>query len=138
MTLRQKMRPDGDLLTVSAMGDFSLEEANRMFLEMMEAVALHGTKRVLFDGRIITGNPGTIERLFYGEFAAAAVSKYHARTGAGETRFAYVLREPVLDPQKFGEAVAVNRGMLLKVFDTLEGANHWLATPPDSNNPAGQ
>jgi hypothetical protein len=84
---------------------------------------------VLLDGRTITGNPGTIERFFYGEFAADAVAKHHARSAARATRFAYVLREPVLDPQKFGETVAVNRGMLVKVFDSLEEALHWLAPP---------
>src|SRR6516225_6140642 len=136
MTMRQEVRPDGDLLMVCAMGEFSLEEAKRIFLEMMEAVALHAAKRVLLDGRTIKGNPKTIERFFYGEFAADAVAKHYARSVVGATRFAYVLTEPVLDPQKFGETVAVNRGMLVKVFDNLEQAIHWLATP-SANTPGG-
>jgi hypothetical protein len=127
--MRQEMRPDGDLLMVCAMGEFSLEEAKRIFLEMMEAIALHSTKRVLLDGRTITGNPRTIERFFYGEFAAQTVAQHQTRTPSAATRFAYLLKEPVLDPQKFGETVAVNRGMPVKVFDSMEEAIHWLATP---------
>jgi hypothetical protein len=129
MSMRQEMRPDGDLLMVCAAGEFSLEEAKRIFLEMMEAAARHGSKQVLLDGRTITGNPKTIERFFYGEFAAQTVAQHQTRTPSTATRFAYVLREPVLDPQKFGETVAVNRGMDVRAFDSLEEALRWLAKP---------
>ena len=127
--MHQEMRPDSDLLRVSATGEFSLEEAKRAFLEMMEAVALHKTKRVLLDGRTVTGNPQTIERFYYGEFAAQTLAQYRERGVSPATAFAYVLREPVLDPEKFGETVAVNRGMHIRVFDNLEDALKWLAIP---------
>jgi hypothetical protein len=42
-------------------------------------------------------------------------------------------RYGVLDPKKFAETVAVNRGMLIRVFDNLEEALEWLATPPADN-----
>jgi len=129
MSMLQEIRPYGDLLRVNATGEFSLEEAKRNFLEMMEAVALHRSKQVLVDGRTITGNPKTIERFYYGEFSADAVVQHQTRTSSGSVRFAYVLREPVLDPKKFGETVAANRGMLIRVFDNLEEALEWLAIP---------
>jgi hypothetical protein len=96
---------------------------------MMEAIALNKTKRVLFDGRTITGNPQTIERFYYGEFAAFTVAQYQDRGIAPAIPFAYVLKEPVLDPDKFGETVAVNRGMRIRVFDNVEDALKWLAPP---------
>ena len=46
------------------------------------------------------------------------------------TRFAYVLEEPMLDPDRFGETVAVNRGMIVRAFDNLEAARAWLAAAP--------
>jgi hypothetical protein len=128
------MRPGADLLEVRATGEFSLEEAQRTFLEIMEAVTLHRTKRVLFDGRTMTGNPRTMERFYYCEFAAATAAQHKTRGASGATRFAYVLKEPVLDPEKFGETVAVNRGMLVKAFDNLEEALAWLEIP-SANNP---
>jgi hypothetical protein len=33
---------------------------------------------------------------------------------------------PLRDPAKFGETVAVNRGMILRVFETLQDATEWL------------
>ena len=127
MSMCQEIRPDSDLLRVCVTGEFALEEAKRTFLEIMDAVALHKTKKVLFDGRTITGNPRTIERFYYGEFAAATAAHYLAQSASVAPRFAFVLREPVLDPERFGETVAVNRGMLIKVYDNLEEALAWLA-----------
>jgi len=128
MSMRQDMRADSDLLSVHATGKFSLEEAKRIFVEMMEAVALHGAKRVLLDGRAITGDPETIERFYYGEFAAQTVAEYKNRGVPRAMPFAYVLSEPVLDAERFGETVAVNRGMNVKAFANLEKALEWLAT----------
>lgn len=124
--MRLDIHPRADLLEVGATGEFSLEEAQRTFLELMEAVALHKTCRVLFDGRSITGNPNTIERFYYAAFAAATAEQYKAQGRCGVTRFSYVLKEPVLDPEKFGETVAVNRGMRVKAFDNPEDALAWL------------
>jgi hypothetical protein len=134
MSMRIEMLADSALLRVKATGEFSLEEAKRTFLEIMEGVALHRTKRVLVDGRTITGNPETIERFYYGEFAAQTVVRYEERGVSPATPFAYVLIEPVLDPERFGETVAVNRGMRIKVFDNPEEALEWLGIP-SANKP---
>jgi hypothetical protein len=134
--MRLDMRPDSDLLRVDATGDFSFEEAKRTFLEMMEAIALHRTTRVLVDGRTVKGNPEIMERFYYSEFAAQTVLQYQTRSALRTPRFAFVLREPVLDPGRFGETVAVNRGMLLKVCDNLEEALAWLSIPSASNSDA--
>jgi hypothetical protein len=116
------------------MGEFSLEEAKRTFLEMLDALARHDVKKVLFDGRGITGKPALIERFYYGEFVAQAVNKFADRGVPRGTKFAYVLKEPVLDKKRFGETVAVNRGMVVKTFDNMEGALKWLGIAP-ANEP---
>ena len=112
------------------MGEFSLPEAKRTFLEMLEAVARHQIRKVLFDGRRLTGDPQTIERFYYGAFAADAVLQFKDRGVSPATQFAYVLQAPVLDPQRFGETVAVNRGMFVQAFDNLDDALRWLGIAP--------
>ena len=119
------------------MGEFSLEEAKKTFLEMLEAVARHKVKKVLFDGRKLTGEPETMERFYYGEFAAKAVVRFADRGVSLATQFAYVLEEPVLDARRFGESVAVNRGMFVKTFDNLEDAFGWLRVGPAKKPYAG-
>ena len=126
MSMLLEIRPESGLLNVDATGKFSLKEAKRTFLELIEAVALHKAKKVFFDGRKLIGKPEIMERFYYGEFAARAVWDFAERGVSPATRFAYVLKEPVLDPGRFGETVAVNRGMAVRAFDNPEEALQWL------------
>ena len=134
MSMFLEIRPESGLLNVGARGRFALKEAKRTFLEMLEAVALYQTKKVLFDGRKLTGKPETIERFYYGEFAAQTVVNFTERGVSRATQFAYVLSDPLLDSRRFGETVAVNRGMFVKAFDSLEDALEWLGIAP-ANKP---
>jgi hypothetical protein len=124
-------------LNAVATGEFSLEEAKRTFLQLLDAVVIHKSKKVLFDGRELAGKPETMERLYYGEFAARSVMKLGERGVSPATQFAYVLREPVRDPRRFGETVAVNRGMNVKTFDNPGDALQWLGITPASKPDAG-
>lgn len=126
LRMRLDIQPVSGFLKVVATGDFSLEEAKRTFLQMLEAVVLHKGKKVLFDGRKLMGNPETMERFYYGQFAAQSVVEFAEKGVSPATPFAYVLGEPVLDPARFGETVAVNRGMTVKAFDNPEEALQWL------------
>lgn len=119
-----------DYVYVTATGEFSLDDAQRSFLEMLESVAVAKPTKVLFDGRMLIGEPEMIERFYYGEFAARSVASFASRGVSPATRFAYVLEEPMLDPDRFGETVAVNRGMIVRAFDNLEAARAWLAAAP--------
>jgi hypothetical protein len=127
------------LLRAIVTGEFALEEAQRTFLEILEileAVARHSTDKILLDGRELTGEPTTIQRFLFSAITAHAVMSYRrAHRASRALQFAYVLQEPVLDPQRFGETVAVNRGMWVKVFDNPEDALGWLRDAP-ANTPA--
>lgn len=137
MSMRLEIRFESGRLNVDAVGKFSLKEAKRTFIEMLEAVALHKTNKVFFDGRKIIGKPEIMERFYYGEFAARTVW-YFAELGVSPaTRYAYVLRAPVLDPGRFGETVARNRGMDVMTFDNPEEALQWLGIAPANKLDAG-
>jgi len=134
MGMLVEISTESGFLHVRAKGDFSLVEAKRTFVEMLEAVARNKVQKVLFDGQELVGNPRTIERFYYGEFAAEAVAKFKDRGMDRATQFAYVLKVPLLDPGRFGETVAVNRGMFVKTFDNLDDALGWLGIA-SANNP---
>ena len=131
MSILQEIHFESGLLNVDAKGEFSLEEAKWAFLEMLGAVAQYKAKKVLFDGRNLKGKPEFIERFYYGAFAAEETLKLvkeHRMPSA--PRFAYVMHNPLRDPQRFGETVAVNRGMIVKTFETPEKALEWLKRTP--------
>lgn len=125
MSISQRMHFESDLLRIEASGEYSLAEAKAAFLEMLEAVLQYQAKKVLLDGRKVIGRPRQFERFLYGEFAAnesmRVVNQYKI-----VPRFAYVLHEPLRDRERFGEIVAVNRGMIVKTFETPEDALEWL------------
>jgi hypothetical protein len=137
MNMKLDICPESGFLRVGATGEFSSEEASRTFLEMLEAVALHKVRKVLFDGRGLVGDPMTMERFYYGEFAARAIAEFFRRGNMRSTQFGYVLKEPLLDPERFGENVAVNRGMFVKAFDNLPDALGWLGILPANKPEAG-
>ena len=125
MSMEQNMHFESGLLLVGAIGEFSLEDAKQAFLEVLEAVAQHKAEKILLDGRNVKGKPKDMERFYYGEFAARETRRIVVEHKI-IPRFAYVIHEPLRDPARLGETVAVNRGMLLKVFDTPEDAIEWL------------
>lgn len=127
--------PRNRVLYVSVSGEFSLDEAKRTFQEIIDAMRANNSRKVYFDGRRILGNPEVIERFYYGEFIADQVSALENSGGyEGSPQFAYVLLEPVLDPQRLGETVALNRGVHVKAFDNTKEAVEWLGIEPDPTN----
>jgi hypothetical protein len=137
MSMRLTISAESGFLRVNVTGNFSLAEAQRTFIEILEAVARSTVEKVLFDGRGIAGNPETMERFYYGEFVAQALHRFTAHGVSSGTRFAYVLQEPVRDPERFGETVAVNRGMVVQTFDNDQDALGWLRMPPANKPTAG-
>jgi hypothetical protein len=137
MSIVLEISAESGFLHVGAWGKVSLAEAKRTFTEILGAVARNKVSKVLIDGRGLSGNPQIIERFYFGKFAAQTVMDFVDRGVSRYTQFAYVLEVPVLDPKRFGETVAVNRGMCVKVFDNLNDAYEWLGIAPTSNPGAG-
>ena len=129
--LTLKVIPEARVLRVSAAGEFSLDDAKSTFMEMIDSIRENRSEKVFFDGREITGNPTVIERFYYGEFVADAVALLRRSAGYDGPQFAYVLSEPVLDPLRLGETVAVNRGVNVKAFENVADALEWLGIKAD-------
>jgi hypothetical protein len=137
MGMACEIHPEPGLLRAVVSGVFSTDEAERTFVEMLDAVARLQTEKILVDGRTIKGEPDTIQRFLYGEFSARTVARYMMGTPGipAASQFAYVLHEPVLDPARFGMIVATNRGMWVKAFDNMDAAMQWLASAPADSRP---
>ena len=137
MSMMLKMSAESGYLHVGAAGTFSLAEAKRTFIEMLEAVARNKVGKVLFDGRGLAGSPKFMERFYYGKFVAETVAQFGARGVSPATEFAYVLEVPMRDLGRFGENVARNRGMRVMTFDNLNDALGWLSIVSANKADAG-
>jgi hypothetical protein len=112
-------------LVVVATGSFDLESAAVVAREAIDAAQALGVEKILVDCRSVAGTLSTIERFAYANLVAERHARYLAASGR-HLRVAYVGREPLIDPERFTETVAVNRGALVKMTTDLEEALAWL------------
>jgi hypothetical protein len=122
---------ESEFLRVRATGIASLEAATQTFLAVLAAVIEHRARKVLFDGRGLTGEFTAMERFHYVSFMADKLRHSREPLLTRATRFAYVLKPAALTPQRVGETVAQTRGVDLKAFDNLEEALRWLGVTPN-------
>jgi hypothetical protein len=125
MRRREKATRMSDELTIQSRPDHlyvisSVPASARSVQEFVEAV-VNGTResghlKVLVDARQVPSQPTLLERFGY------------ATQLAEELRglMIAIVASPGLDPERFGETVAQNRGTSLRLFPTLEEACQWL------------
>jgi len=127
LSTRYEMRPEH--LYIEGSGDFSVEQACRLFTEAMEFISGKDVRRILMDARQVKGQPGTLEYFRYGEFIAAEIVRFSRVGKIGPLRIAYLALPPLLDPGRFTQTVATNRGATVIATDDMDEAMHWLRIP---------
>lgn len=125
MSLSQKIEVHKDYMVVVISGEFSLAEVLVLAKEMFDMGARHEITKALVDIRQMTGVPQTMERYKYAQFLATggATQKNQRHT---VMRMAYLGYAPTLDPTRFGENVANNRGAMVKSFFDEQAAWAWI------------
>ena len=135
MSMNMNVTPRKQFLHICVTGDFSLAEANDCVVEMFEALADHGVQKVLVDCRELKGDPTTLERFLHATFAVQEMDRFSSMGVFRGTRFAYVGVKPLIDKHHFGEKVATNRGLNVKVTLSTHDALQWLDIEPDGGRP---
>jgi len=123
---------ENGVLYATVTGVYSFEEVKRCTDEMLAEVAEHRIDKVLVDGRTVVGKVEEMERYHYGEYLARKVFELVSKGTCPTPHLAYVLLPPISDPGRFGETVAVNRGVIHRVFEEIEDAQNWLGIGPGS------
>lgn len=131
----KRVKVEQDIFSAVCVGAFELELAQQQFIELLDEAVRHGASKVLIDGRQMTGNPTEFERFLYGSFAAWAVLDVMTQHKVW-LKFAYIIHEPLRDPERFGETVAVSKGMDVKTFEDKNEALQWLYKDPLMGRPA--
>ena len=114
-----------DYLCVTVSGDFSLDEAKKMYTEILEILLDKKLLKLFFNVCKVKGKVTTMDRYDFGEWAALESIKY---MGKGLVRIAVAFYgiEPIIDPERFGELVARNRGLNIKVTTDKDEALQFL------------
>lgn len=102
-------------------GVYEYDSAMHSFSYSLELAHQHRLRAALIDIRDVqTGNkpPDTNERYNIGNYIAT-----HNPNGIF---YAIVGNEPLIDPERFGETVSLNRGAIGRVFTDPDQALAWL------------
>ncbi len=125
--VRYKTRKNDSILEVTLLREFTVEELiEKVITEFLQRARQEHLSKVLFDlSSLIDPVPTVLDR-----FKLAEAFVRLQRELKVMVKCAVVGKEPVIDPKRFGETVAVNRGALLKVFTDREEAEIWLKQDP--------
>jgi hypothetical protein len=104
-------------------GDFDLAGAMNAYREVLQAAAREHALRVLLDCTALGGNPTMDERREFGAFMAEEQAKYGA---LGALQVAILASPQAMDPGRYLQTVANNRGVRLRTSDSLTELLSWL------------
>jgi hypothetical protein len=122
MALESRVEIHSSYLQLYCKGEFEYDSMKKSFDKAFDEASEKVLAKILFDGIKITGTPPTtLERFNLGEYAAELCWQF-----GKPIRIALAAKIPIVDPKRFGETVARNRGANGKVFTDLEEAKDWL------------
>ena len=114
---------EDDFLLISARGNYSLSNANNLLKLAIDNVLSHNKSKILIDITDITGSIPFFNRFQFSKF----LYNYIREHALGKVnRIAVVGKEPTVDQEKFGEIVAKNRGVNVRVFTDRSEASIWI------------
>ena len=126
MTLTVDLESRKHYLFAALSGAFSLRGAQDAYDRAVKAALPLGLDRILFDASAVTGKPSQDERYSLGLFVATEQRLLAAKSPPCYLSVAVYGHQPLVDPNRFGETVALNRGAKLKVSERLDEALAWL------------
>ena len=132
MTLTIALESRKHYFLAALSGAFSLRGAQDAYDRAVNAALPLGLDRILFDASAVTGTPSQDERYSLGLFVAAEQRLLAARTPPCFLQVAIYGHRPLIDPNRFGETVALNRGAKLKVSERLDEALAWLGVTAEA------
>ena len=112
-----------NFIVLFASGNYPLSNANYLFKHSIDSALLHNKRKILIDVRNIKGTIPFIDRFQFAENLA----NYKAEHALAKVnKIAVVGYEPIIHKDKFGETVAVNRGVNARTFTEMSNALIWL------------
>jgi hypothetical protein len=127
-----KIEPKAGYLHVTVTGRNTQENVMRYMQEVMHECAARRCFRVLIEERLEGPRLGTMQVF---TMVSSGAKRYHGMLEA----LAFVDVSADAGVMRFAEDVAVNRGIPVKVFRTIDGAEKWLeqhARPADTSTQA--
>jgi hypothetical protein len=131
MALTTKIELRKEYLYARLEGEFDFQSALVSTDLILEACIQHQSNKILADFRSVIGQMNDNERIHYAELSHEKYQNFLEKGHIKNCRFAWLGKVPLVDPKRLGEAVALNRGMMIRVTTELDQAFVWLGVQPD-------
>lgn len=133
MGLEYKLQKKTGYLLMVFQGFHEPSFADVLTSQVLNVCKTEKPSKLLMDLRKVKGEMSTTERYY---LAVTAATKYLGAKLFNRIpgcRFAIVGNHPLVDPGKFEENVAVNRGLNVRTFIEMKDALIWLEVEPAKN-----
>lgn len=122
MSIETRHEIEGPYIHFYCEGPFEMDAVLEVFSNVFNLASEKELGAILVDGMEMHGvPPKTYDRYKMGEYIAELCRNY-----GRPVRIAVAGKVPLVDPERFGETVARNRGANGRVFTDLEEAKAWL------------
>ena len=123
--LHFETEPRRGYLYVTVTGELDVAGAEAALAGMFGTAAHAHQPRILLDCSRVGGKWGPDERYAIGSFIAAEMER-RAHQFAERPRLAIYAVAPLMDPNRYTQTVATNRGALVRSSDSLQELLSWL------------
>ena len=123
--IRYQLEQRASYLHVALEGEFDQASARSMFRAALEAAAGRAEPRILLDSTRMGGTLSTEDRLQLGMFIADEQARQAGRFRQ-PPQIAILAVPPVMDPGRFTQTVANNRGVRMRASESLQELLAWL------------
>jgi hypothetical protein len=123
--LHFETEPRRGYLYVTISGELDLAGAETALAEVFGIAAHAHQSRILLDCSRVAGEWGPDERYTVGSFIAAEMER-RASQFPERPRLAIYAVAPLMDPNRYTQTVATNRGALVRTSDSLQELLSWL------------
>jgi hypothetical protein len=106
-------------------GEFCLSEAEALYRALLQAAARHRQPRMLIDSTRVSGEMTMNDRLAFGSFMAEEQARMIGQL-PDAPQVAILAVPPIMDPGRFTQAVANNRGVRMRASESLQELLSWL------------
>lgn len=119
------LEPRAGYLYAAVSGEFSLAGARAAYSNVLQTAARYQQSRILLDCTHITGELTMEDRLQFGIYLAEEQTRLRGQLPQ-DPQVAILARPPVMDPGRFTQMVANNRGVRMRASESLQELLAWL------------
>jgi len=119
----------GDYLYLKLSGHFNIHELQPRFPVLLKMLIEERLSKVLIDCREMSGSYSRADRYYINHWLADLNIEY-MHYHLPQLKITSVLTRRMFDPEKFGEKLAMNRGLQVHNTMDIEDAYQWLGVAP--------